>query len=273
MVEGYQGSQESMDRMFERDKNELRQLGIDIDVGDLDPLFEDEPGYKINQTDYAFQLKDLNQIELSLLAAASRIWNDSFLGPEGQGILRKIESTSFGIGELEIPLLVNYEEPNQNFEAIEKAMRANQKIRFRYSNQDREIEPQKIFIWRGAWYLAGKISETYNYKIFKISRIDGAITFLKEKFVIDKDLRVENLLPQEKNYLVRLKIPVNSSQVLRNQGRLIESQGDFDIFELEFFSAESALGQILKYGGDCLIVEPKELNERLNQSLKDLVNG
>ena len=46
-VEGYSGTADSMDRMFERDKNELRSLGIDISVGDIDPLFDDEPGYRI----------------------------------------------------------------------------------------------------------------------------------------------------------------------------------------------------------------------------------
>ena len=40
-VEGYAGSQETKERMFERDKDELRSMGIEIDVGGLDPLFED----------------------------------------------------------------------------------------------------------------------------------------------------------------------------------------------------------------------------------------
>ena len=41
-VAGYSGSSESMERMFERDKDELRNLGIQIEVKALDPLFDDE---------------------------------------------------------------------------------------------------------------------------------------------------------------------------------------------------------------------------------------
>jgi proteasome accessory factor B len=41
-VAGYSGSAESMERMFERDKDELRNLGIQIEVKALDPLFDDE---------------------------------------------------------------------------------------------------------------------------------------------------------------------------------------------------------------------------------------
>ena len=48
-VEGYEGSAETKERMFERDKDDLRSLGIDIEVGSFDPLFNDEAGYRIKQ--------------------------------------------------------------------------------------------------------------------------------------------------------------------------------------------------------------------------------
>ena len=46
-LEGYEGTTETKERMFERDKDDLRKLGIEIEVGSFDPLFEDEPGYRI----------------------------------------------------------------------------------------------------------------------------------------------------------------------------------------------------------------------------------
>ena len=53
-VAGYTGSPETMERMFERDKDELRELGIEIEIGGLDPLFEDDQGYLIRSE--TFQL-------------------------------------------------------------------------------------------------------------------------------------------------------------------------------------------------------------------------
>ena len=35
---------EAFERMFERDKDDLRALGVPIEVGQLDPYFDDEPG-------------------------------------------------------------------------------------------------------------------------------------------------------------------------------------------------------------------------------------
>src|SRR3954464_9776255 len=48
LVEGYHGlSDAAFERTFERDKDELRALGVPIEVGGCDPLFEDEAGYRI----------------------------------------------------------------------------------------------------------------------------------------------------------------------------------------------------------------------------------
>ena len=46
-VDGYEGESDAKERMFERDKDDLRNLGIEIEVGSFDPLFEDEAGYRI----------------------------------------------------------------------------------------------------------------------------------------------------------------------------------------------------------------------------------
>jgi proteasome accessory factor B len=48
-VEGYEGSPETKERMFERDKDDLRSLGIEIEVGSFDPLFNDEAGTRSNK--------------------------------------------------------------------------------------------------------------------------------------------------------------------------------------------------------------------------------
>ena len=47
------GSDEAFERMFERDKDELRALGIPLRTEPIDPFFDDEPGYRIDQREYA----------------------------------------------------------------------------------------------------------------------------------------------------------------------------------------------------------------------------
>ena len=50
----YPGSRpDAFEKMFERDKEELRSLGVPIEVGSIDPLFDDEPGYRISPDQFA----------------------------------------------------------------------------------------------------------------------------------------------------------------------------------------------------------------------------
>ena len=65
-VAGYSGSPETMERMFERDKDELRNLGIRIEVRALDPLFEDDQGYLIDSDTFQINPNDFSQEEIFL---------------------------------------------------------------------------------------------------------------------------------------------------------------------------------------------------------------
>ena len=44
---------DAFEKMFERDKEELRSLGVPIEVGSIDALFDDEPGYRIRPDEFA----------------------------------------------------------------------------------------------------------------------------------------------------------------------------------------------------------------------------
>ena len=73
-VEGYEGSAETKERMFERDKDDLRTLGIVIEVGSFDPLFGDEAGYRIKSESYQLDLGEITPTEISLLSLAADAW-------------------------------------------------------------------------------------------------------------------------------------------------------------------------------------------------------
>ena len=73
-IEGYDGTPESKERMFERDKDDLRTLGIEIEVGGLDPLFDDEAGYRIRPDSYALNLGEVTGSEIALLSLAAESW-------------------------------------------------------------------------------------------------------------------------------------------------------------------------------------------------------
>ena len=67
-------SDEAFDRMFERDKDELRELGIPLATAVIDPLFDDELGYRIDKREYALPEIAFEPDEVAALTLAGRAW-------------------------------------------------------------------------------------------------------------------------------------------------------------------------------------------------------
>jgi proteasome accessory factor B len=91
-IDGYNGDVDAKERMFERDKEELRNLGIEIEVGSFDPLFEDEVGYRIRPEKYQIQISSLSVNQLSLISLATQMWRGAVLSSQANSALVKLKS-------------------------------------------------------------------------------------------------------------------------------------------------------------------------------------
>ena len=68
VVEQYRDAgDEAFEKMFERDKEELRSLGIPIEVGYVDRAFEDEPGYRVERSAFVSNIAMRRCIRFNLL--------------------------------------------------------------------------------------------------------------------------------------------------------------------------------------------------------------
>ena len=274
-VEGYSGSADSMDRMFERDKNELRSLGIDISVGDIDPLFDDEPGYRIFKDSYGFQLKELEPADVALLSVAAKLWNDSVLGADAQSSLIKLES--LGLTETQDSTLTfsyRYENPTLNLGKIEEAILTTKSIKFNYRDSDliREVEPYRIALWRGFWYVIGKDIDKNDVRIFKVSRISGEVSITKKDFKPPREFNVSEQLPSGDNYEVILKVANEKAVVLRNLGEVIGTEGDKDLVRIYFSDRGEALRELLRHGKNVIVESPAELKDSYRKTLEVLAD-
>ncbi|MEI6250873.1 MAG: hypothetical protein WCP54_06925, partial [Actinomycetes bacterium] len=75
LVQGYDGSPESCDRMFERDKDDLRNIGVPLSVVELEAGMDS--GYRIQPDEYSIPEMHFTPEESSLLAIASDAWRRS----------------------------------------------------------------------------------------------------------------------------------------------------------------------------------------------------
>ena len=279
-VAGYSGELASMERMFERDKSDLRLLGIDIEVGDIDPLFEDEPGYRIIQSEYELSLPELSPSEIALISLAGNLWNDSILAPSAQSGIRKLESLGIPAAmDLNLQIQYRFENPGTDIELVRLSIEEKRQIEFIYeskSTKSRKVNPYQILLWKGFWYLLGEDISDKAIKLFKFARINGSVqnTGKGDSFKIPEGLNPSKFLPDAESESSKAKVSIRAgeAQLLRRKGELISNLGDVDIFEISYVSKSMLFHEILWHGSSVELLEPEHLREELIDKLKKLSN-
>ena len=83
-VPGYPDSFEAFKRMFERDKDELRELGIPLETG-TNAAGDEEAGYRISRQAYELPDIRLEPDEVAVLGLAARVWRRAELAGAAEG--------------------------------------------------------------------------------------------------------------------------------------------------------------------------------------------
>ena len=271
-VQGYEGSQDAKERMFERDKDDLRSLGIEIEVGDLDIFFEDEPGYRIPQKTYELNVPNLTGRELALLSVASNFWNDSILAPNAQSGIRKLQSLGIPASlDFEFRMKYRFENPSELLEEISKAILQKSRISFTYDSaslKTRHLEPYRIVFWNSYWYLIGMDIDRKAIRLFKLSRFQGSVEISKKKneFNIPTDFDVSQHLPKQDVEIIRravVDIRKDSGALFRRRGKQTAEGVEFDTYEIDYENERAFLREILWHGENIRLVEPQALKEQL----------
>ena len=176
-------SAEAFDRTFERDKDELRELGIPLVTEVVSAGWDDEQGYRIDQREYALPDIAFERDELTVLGLAARAWAQASLGGAATQALRKLRATDVERDEeslIGIEPRLRTAEPS--FDAFKDAVIARAPVSFDYRRADsdetttRRLEPWRVVLWHGRWYVTGRDLDRDAPRVFRLSRISGEVT-------------------------------------------------------------------------------------------------
>ena len=278
-VAGYSGATESMERMFERDKDDLRSLGIEIEVAPIDSLFEDESGYRIFPDKYALKIPDLTPAELGVLSVAATSWQTSFFSESGQQGLRKLKSLGVEIQEdVLITSIIPVDQNQPHFETLWEAISQSRSISFHYADNKKDlrtIDPYGISCFKGEWYIVGFDRVKAEIRTFKVRRISNLkLVGKKDGFKRPKDFRLREAMfigASEAHYVVKMKIRTGQALSLRSGSTLLEIEDDWDVFERSYAFEGAAIFDALWYGEDVVVLEPQSLRDRVLQILRGRV--
>lgn len=281
-VEGYEGSAETKERMFERDKDDLRSLGIDIEVGSFDPLFNDEAGYRIKQEKYQMDLGDVTPIELSLLSLAAEAWQDASFEDVAQKALLKLRS--IGVPADELPIIGNLHKLNdggQDLSLLSKAISQNQLLEFLYLDADmtvssRSVVPIALSTRTGFWYLSAVDQDVQEVRTFRIDRIEGGIEVKTGPidFEPPTDFDPKNsLVSSTSSDVAIIDVRKGKGSSLRAMASSITNVGEWDQLRIPIFNVRSLSSLVLWHGQDVYVHEPASLKELVIKQLEALVKN
>ena len=276
-VAGYSGSPETMERMFERDKDELRSLGIEIEVKGIDPLFEDEQGYLIRSETFQLSENEFTNEELLYLTMAANLWHDSALGSDSKAALLKIQSLS---GPIESDAVntpaVRDSESAALLSSVFEAVDTEQLIKFGYKGKQRTAQPFGLYTRDGFWYLVAR--EEDEVKSFKLLRIEGKIvkegktgSFKKPpEFDLIKFLSNSR---SEQEIQAQVYVRKEQAHVLRSKYSAKEINEEWDLMSIPYIYEQEIIETILWYGTNIIVDSPASLRSEVISRLKVIANG
>ncbi|USQ78198.1 helix-turn-helix transcriptional regulator [Ornithinimicrobium faecis] len=282
-----ESSNDAFDRMFERDKDELRDLGIPLRTEVIDPLFDDETGYRIDRREYALPEISFEPDELAVVGVASRAWSQASLaGPAAQA-LRKLEASGLARDSSSVagvePLL-HTKEPA--FDSARDAVLARRQVTFRYRRgpagqvTERHLQPWALTSWHGRWYLTGHDLDREAPRVFRLDRVEGTVRATGKpgtyEVPADHDARAmitNSTGDEERDTSVRVALRPGTGHQVRRRGQLLEERGphDWDIVEVQVGSLWPVIEEVASLGPDAIALAPEELVTGVRQTLESVV--
>ena len=174
-------SHEAFQRMFERDKGELRDLGVPLETG-TNSVFDNEPGYRVTRGDYALPEVHLDPEEAAAVGIAARLWHHAELSTAASSGLTKLRAG--GVEGVDGPPLGI--EPVVSADPALTPMLAaidvRRAVRFHYravrdgEPRQRRLQPWGVVSWRGRWYVVGHDLDRGATRCFRLSRVVGTVS-------------------------------------------------------------------------------------------------
>ncbi len=279
-VAGYDGEPDARDRMFERDKDDLRSLGIELELGSHDPLFEDEAGYRIKPERYSIQLSDLTPLEMLLLSKAADVWRDASLSSASSTGLRKLKALGLDSDPDEIPdLTARFSEiPEQLLDVID-ALSLRREILFDYIGSElvakrRQVWPYHLSYSHNHWYLLAFDVEQQDIRRFRLDRFASPVetNSAAHHFPADND-GVQAVLAQvsQETLLASVSVRVGRGARLRRDATLNSSDGEWDLLSIPYYDADELIFNLIWLGDDVRIESPQEVRDQLISAIEELV--
>lgn len=293
IVPGYADAptDEAFFRMFERDKTELRDLGVPLETG-RSAGFDAIDGYRIARRDYELGDIDLEPDEAAAVALAARLWDSPQFTGAAHGALIKLRAAGVDVDQdVHVPVEPKVRTTEPAFPPLLAAVREGRVVEFDYRRpapvevRTRTVEPWGVVAWRGRWYLVGHDRGRDAPRCFRLSRIVGDVRAVGKAGEVRPPEQFDLLSFVVRNQpagdqapaTARLWVAKGRAQGVRRRARTIGERtfdGEpGDLLEIELRFPDSAAGWIAGFGPDVVVLEPEVLAKTVREKLLGALRG
>jgi proteasome accessory factor B len=291
-VYGYadNASDEAFSRMFERDKNELRDLGIPLETGRVSRLDSSE-GYRIKRDAYSLPDIELTADEAAAVAVATQLWQSPELITATQGALLKLRAAGIDVDAPDsvaiasASALPGIRGSESVLPILLSAIDSGQAVKFQHRSsraeplRTRTVEPWGVVTDRGRWYLVGRDRDRDAVRTFRLSRIGAEVTPIGPAGAVSKpddvDLRqIVALAVGEAPTGVEARVWVAADRgtALRRAGTVVDHSAlngrDGEVLAIDVGSLDRLAREVAGYGPDAVVLEPESLRDEVLARLR-----
>lgn len=278
IVPGYAAvpNDEAFFRMFERDKTELRELGIPLETGRTSG-FDPVDGYRIARQDYELGEIELEPDEAAAVALAGRLWDSPVLAGPAHGALVKLRAAGVEVDEEQGRVQPRVQATEPAFTPLLAAVQAGRAVTFMHQRGGpggevarRTVEPWGVVSFRGRWYLVGHDRGRDAPRSFRVSRISDPVTAIGPVGAVQVPPEVDlmamvrrNVEPAAVSGTARVWVAAGRANGLRRLGRLIgplERAGlAGDELEMDLRGIGTVARWLAGHGPDVAVLHPPAL--------------
>ncbi|WP_217183870.1 YafY family protein [Streptomyces sp. AC495_CC817] len=273
---------DALEKMFERDKDELRSLGVPVEtIGDAaDPNDLREARYRIPQAEYDLPGDiEFTPAELAVLRLAGSVWSAESASGDAQAGVRKIRALGIDGDEPIIGFAPRITARDAAFSPLQDAIEKSRVVTFDYlkpgedAPRRRRIRPLALVDYEARWHIFGVDVDIEADRMFLLSRIVGAVALTNATF--DPELREgagERALAGLEEVAARnsalLEVTPGTEAALR-LGRRAQAapQG----IRVPFVDLHILADELASYGPEVRVVEPAELRDAVIERLRAVV--
>lgn len=273
-IGGYPEAKTAFRRAFERDKDDLRSMGVNILVESVSVSDPPINGYRVLADEYAGTDPGLEPDELAALHLAAALIQ---VDDPDDAAFWKLGGVAHDHQQPPIATV-----PSKEASTFYEAIVERRPARFTYSELEREIHPARLSFQKGNWYVSGYDTTRSAQRTFRLDRIVGAVELGKpDSFEMKlgrgpETTRTWELGDEEPQ---RTLVAIDASEAVwarrhLSDEEIIESREDGSVVvELSVRNFDAFVDWLFGFLDHAVVLEPAETRDRVVFWLQSIVEA